>query len=84
MLLPIVHNQYPVCPSLCRYTTNADRQASTTSLQARRWGVFYIQKNGNEYYGRLIKNYPLHTDGVIGWDPTTYVGPINVTLVQTP
>ena len=58
---------------------------NATALYARRWGVFYVTYDGgtDEYHGRLIKNYPMHTDGLNGWD-STYVGPLNITLVETP
>jgi hypothetical protein len=86
MILPIADPD-PWCPTLaiCQfYRTEADREQYSTSLYLRRWGAFYVVYDGGtgQYLGRLIKNYPMHTDGITGWDPETYVGPINVTLIQ--
>lgn len=87
MLLPI-GSTYPWCPTfgVCFYQTPEERDENSGSLLLRRWGVFYIEYDdtSGEYWGRMIKNYPMHTDGETGWDPDAYVGPLNITLVQTP
>jgi hypothetical protein len=67
MLLPITNN----------YVIDA-----RDHLEGRVWGVFWVTKWGNDYHGALIKNYPLHTDGLNIWSPT-YQGPVTVTLVKS-
>jgi hypothetical protein len=85
MLIPIGANN-PWCPTECVYSSEEEREEYSTNLLLRRWGVFYVEydSTSGEYWGRLIKNYPMHTDGVTGWDPDNYVGPLNVTLIQAP
>jgi Flp pilus assembly protein TadG len=85
MLLPIGANN-PWCPTQCLYTSEDDRETYSTNLLLRRWGVFYVTYDSasGDYWGRLIKNYPMHTDGLTGWNPNTYVGPLNITIIQTP
>lgn len=50
-------------------------------LRGRVWGVFYVFNAGGNYYGWLIKNYPVHEDGETLWSKD-YTGPITVTLVK--
>jgi Flp pilus assembly protein TadG len=85
MLLPIGANN-PWCPTQCLYTSEAEREEFSTNLLLRRWGVFYVTYDSasGEYWGRLIKNYPMHTDGVVGWDPSRYVGPLKITIIKAP
>lgn len=82
MLVPIVYNN-PWCPTQCAYKTLEESKIDTDSLLARYWGVLYItyDSGSNEYRGRMIKNYPMHTDGEAVWTPS-YVGPLNIALVQ--
>lgn len=53
-------------------------------INGRIWGAFMVYKGaGDDYYGRLIQDYPIHTDGKNVW-ASTYNEPITVTLVKTP
>ena len=54
---------------------------ASAGLRGRVWGVFYVFNAGGNYYGWLIKNYPVHEDGETLWSKT-YTGPITVTLVK--
>jgi Flp pilus assembly protein TadG len=89
MVLPIADSD-EWCPSLgspdCYWDNQADQEDQMTTLKVRRWGAFYIvyDSASGSYWGRLIKNFPIHTDGVTGWDPDDYVGPLNITLIQAP
>jgi Flp pilus assembly protein TadG len=68
ILLPIIDN----------YRANL---SDTTNIYVRAWGAFAVTQAGGEYYGRLIKNYPVHGDSTISWTPD-YDGPITITLVK--
>ena len=56
-------------------------RTNTTDLRGRVWGVCYVFNAGGNYYGWLIKNYPVHEDGETVWTKD-YKGPITVTLVK--
>ncbi|MFN8516224.1 MAG: pilus assembly protein TadG-related protein [Chloroflexia bacterium] len=85
VVLPIGDSD-PWCPTQCIYSSQDDQEQYQTALKGRRWGAFYIAYDGGtgQVTGRLVKNFPMHTDGVTGWDPSYYVGPLNVTIIQTP
>lgn len=59
----------------------ASPRQNTVNLRARVWGVFYVFNVSGNYYGWLIKNYPVHEDGQTFWSPT-YTGPITIALVK--
>jgi hypothetical protein len=92
MVLPIGDSD-EWCPTLgnppCFFEYEEDYVNGTT-LKLRRWGAFFIDCDSNvmgsltSCTGKLIRNYPIHTDGEPGWNPNNYVGPLNITLVQTP
>jgi Flp pilus assembly protein TadG len=85
--LPIVASLDP-----SPYSSNPDKLSG--DLLGRFWGVFWIKRYWNsstssyDYRGRLIKNYPLHVNGVSVWSPTypnasyRYGGPVTVNLVR--
>lgn len=89
--LPIVVSTNP-SPFINSYAS--DRNKFTGNLLGRFWGVFWIRRSWNsstnsyDYRGRLVKNYPLHLNGVSVWSPTypnasyKYGGPITVNLVK--
>lgn len=87
VVLPIGDSD-PWCPTYgrCTYSSQEEQEDNQTAIKGRRWGAFYIEYDGGtgQYLGRLVKNFPMHTDGVTGWDPSYYVGPLNVTIIQTP
>ena len=60
---------------------NFRRNGSDDTLYVRAWGAFAVSKVGNEYRGRLIKNYALHADSTRDWN-RDYQGPITITLVK--
>ncbi len=82
MVLPIV---VPQDPSAYRDNNKGKRNGT---LIGRLWGAFYITKSGNEYWGKLIKNYPIHANGNNVWSPTypapsrPYTGPLAINLVK--
>ena len=82
MVLPIV---VPEDPSAYRDNNGGK---SRGDLIGRLWGAFYITKSGNEYRGKLIKNYPIHANGNNVWSLTypaparPYTGPLVVNLVK--
>lgn len=67
MVLPIIDN----------YRANG----SDDTLYVRAWGAFMVSQSGTDYYGRLVKNYPLHADSTVDWSPD-YIGPVTITLVK--
>lgn len=56
-------------------------RAASAGLRGRVWGVFYVFNSGGNYYGWLLKNYPVHEDGETLWSKD-FTGPITITLVK--
>ncbi len=85
MLLPIVvpHDPYA-------YSDYSGSKAKRPSpeLDGRLWGAFLVTKSGNDYRGKLIKNYPIHANGANLWSTSypnslrPYSGPISINLVK--
>lgn len=70
MILPVLDNG------------NADyRLTDPEVIRGRVWGIFYVFNKDGNYYGWLIKNYPVHEDGENTWDQY-YVGPITIALTR--
>jgi hypothetical protein len=78
---PSAQNPDGECIMILPIADNSRRQAGNNFLLGRAWGAFMVTKEGDEFHGKLIRNYPLHGGGENAWDKT-YNGPVTVTLVK--
>lgn len=84
MILPIVVPNNPYAYS----GSNSGKAKNPSELDGRLWGAFMVTKSGNDYRGKLIKNYPLHANGENLWSTSypdssrPYSGPISINLVK--
>ncbi len=84
----------PIVVSIDPSSHSSNQNKLGGDLLGRFWGVFWIKRywnsstNSYDYRGRLIKNYPLHVNGVNVWSTTypnasyKYGGPVTVNLVK--